>query len=337
MKKLSRILIVRTDRIGDVVLTLPLAGIIKKHYPEVKVSFLVREYTKPLTLNNPAIDEIITLEEIRDNFISEIRSRKFDAAVVVYPTSKLAFDLFFSGIKTRIGTGYRWYSFLFNKKIFQHRKYAEKHELEFNVDLLSDLGISEKVSIENVEYNLHPGENSIHKIEALLEQKNVKKEQKTVIIHPGSGGSAMDLPIEKLTQITKLLAQQLDINVIITGADTEKALCERFVLDNKIVNLAGCFDLGGLMALISKADLLIANSTGPIHIAAALGKYVIGFYPKIVSCSPERWAPYTVKRKIFQPGIECSNCTRKQCEELNCMNSINVNEVVESVKKNLNE
>ena len=102
---------------------------------------------------------------------------------------------------------------------------------------------------------------------------------------------------------------------------------------NNFINLAGKFDLSQLIAVINKSDLLIANSTGPIHIAAALGKNVIGFYPKIAACSPNRWGPYTNKKNIFMPEITCSNCTKKQCEKLNCMNSININEVFEAAKK----
>ena len=86
------------------------------------------------------------------------------------------------------------------------------------------------------------------------------------------------------------------------------------------------------IALLNNTDLLLANSTGPIHIAAALGKYVIGFYPKIVACSPKRWGPYTDKKVIFSPTIDCSDCNPKQCEKLNCMDSISPDEVIESAK-----
>ena len=87
-----------------------------------------------------------------------------------------------------------------------------------------------------------------------------------------------------------------------------------------------------MVALINKADLLVANSTGPLHIAAALKKYVIGFYPKIKVCSPERWGPYSEKSFIFQPEIDCNTCTREQCERLNCMNSINIDAVYKKIE-----
>jgi ADP-heptose:LPS heptosyltransferase len=69
-----------------------------------------------------------------------------------------------------------------------------------------------------------------------------------------------------------------------------------------------------------------------MHIAAALGVYVIGFFPKILSCSQKRWGPYTEKKTIFIPTIDCSNCTREQCEKINCMNSIDIGRVFDETK-----
>ena len=136
----SNILIVRTDRIGDLVLTLPVAGLIKKQYPNCKVTFLVREYTINIVSNHPFIDEVIALKEVDgktslfDN-LNIIKAKKFDTCIVVYPTFVLALVMFFSGIKNRIGTGYRWYSFLFNQKVYEHRKNAESVLKSTIVDL----------------------------------------------------------------------------------------------------------------------------------------------------------------------------------------------------------
>jgi len=122
----KNLLIVRTDRIGDVVLSLPMASIIKKHFPECKVTYLLRKYTKPLAVNNQNIDEVLTLIEengkpaVGKNIV-QLKDR-FDACIVAFPTYAISLLLFLSNIKNRIGTGYRWYSFLFNKKVYDHRK-----------------------------------------------------------------------------------------------------------------------------------------------------------------------------------------------------------------------
>jgi lipopolysaccharide heptosyltransferase II len=332
----KNILIVRTDRIGDVVLTLPLVSILKKKFPESKIAFLLRNYTLPLAENNPDIDELITLEEKngRPEILRNIKKlkSKFDTCIVAYPSLRIALILFLSGIKNRIGTGYRWYSFLFNKKIYDHRKISEYHELEYNVRLLKALGINENVNPSNVQFNLQSSHESRPKVESELISRKVDISRKILILHPGSGGSSVDLPFESMKKLIGKMTHELDVEILITGSSNETELCQSLIVNEKTKNLAGVFELKEMIALIERAEILIANSTGPIHIAAALGKNVIGFYPKIVSCSDKRWGPYTNRKKIFSPTIDCSSCSRKQCEELNCMSSINIDEVFETVK-----
>ncbi len=341
MIKPKNILIVRTDRIGDVVLSLPLASFIKKNYPNCKITFLVRDYTKALIFNHPHIDNVLILYEQNGKInlfknAEFIKKNNFDVSIVVYPTFRIALLLFLSRIKIRIGSGYRWYSFFFNKRIFEHRKYGEQHELEYNLNMLKLLGISENVNKDRVPFNIHISKESEQNVLTLLVNNGYNEDFPTVIIHPGSSGSAIDLPKSKFKDLIKLLAQELRLNIVITGANSEVNICEELSINNRTINFAGYLKLDELIALINKSDILIANSTGPIHIAAALGKHVIGFYPKIKACSPTRWGPFTDKKSIFTPTIDCDNCTRKQCEELNCMNSINVIDVQEETRRILN-
>lgn len=324
----KNILIIRTDRIGDVVLSLPLARIIKQHYPKTKVTFLVRSYTKALVENNHFIDEVLILKEestkilLAEN-VKQLKQKNFDTAIVVYPTFKIALITFLSGIKYRVGSGYRVYSFLFNQKVYEHRKDAVKHELEYNLSLLSQLGINHIGGTNNVSFDLDVNNRSLNKVERLLGSLGINNKEKFVIIHPGSGGSAVDLPIEKFSELIKLLSEK-KVKIVLTGSESEKEICNKLVLNEFVFNLAGQLNLEELIALISKCSVLVANSTGPIHIAAALDKYTFGFYPKVKVCSAKRWGPYTEKKFIYEPEIECNNCTVEQCVELNCMNSINV-------------
>ncbi len=340
MKAPENLLIVRTDRIGDVVLSLPLAGLVKKHFPECKVTFLLRGYTKTLVEEHPYIDEIIILKEengkvsIKEN-INRLKKKHFDVSIVVSPTFTTALILFFARIKKRIGTGYRSYSFLFNKRVYEHRKYAEKHELEYNVNLLNEIGIHEKISPSTVNFDIRINNNNQGKIKSLLKSEQINDDDKLVIIHPGSGGSSVDLPTDKMIALTKMLSEVDDLKIIVTGDSSENKLCDKFILKETIINMAGKLNLSELKALLNHADIFISNSTGPIHIAAALGKFTVGFYPKILACSPQRWGPFTDKKAIFSPSIDCNNCTREQCEKLDCMNSIDIGKVFDEIKREL--
>lgn len=337
MNSIKKILIVRTDRIGDVVLSLPLAVVLKKQIPEVQISFLVREYAAPLVKGNKFIDEVIVLSEkngkpqITNNIVK--LKGKFDACVVAFPTYPIALILFLSGINTRVGSGYRWYSFLFNKKIYEHRKFGERHELEYNIRLLQSLSITEEINRDNVEFGIQVNPAVNEKVRNKLESLGCSGKEQIIIVHPGSGGSAVDLPKDKMQLLVKNISDETNAVLIITGSSAEKELCNSLVVSKKIINTAGMFNLEELIALIYNSKILIANSTGPIHIAAALGKNVIGFYPKFTAASPKRWGPYTTKAEIFQPTVCDGNCSREKCEKINCMNSIEIENVLAAVKK----
>jgi len=333
----KNILIVRTDRIGDVILSIPMAEIVKKKYPDCKITYLIRDYTRALLDGNSFIDEVIIADEKEGDILfaenlKRIKERSFDTCIVVNPTFKIALMLYFAQIKNRIGTGYRWYSTLFNQKVFEHRKYGDKHELEYNINLLSRIGIQASEAPEKIQFHLKIDEKSSEKINSILSKKESSSENKIIVIHPGSGGSSVDLPKEKLIELTKMLASLEKVSILITGSKSEYELCKDFEVGDSVINLSGLLDISLLKALINEASIFISNSTGPLHIAAALGVHVIGFFPKIPACSQKRWGPYTEKKSIFVPSIDCSNCTRKQCEKLNCMNSIDIGKVFDETK-----
>lgn len=337
MNNPKNILVVRTDRIGDVILTLPLASIIKEKYPGSKITFMVKEYTSELVYANSLIDDVI----IYDNFtlsqlLKKIRQNKFYAAITVYPRFKIALLLFSAGIKIRIGTGYRWYSFLFNKKTYDHRKDGKRHELEYNVRLLKNLNIDFTPEKGGVNFNFKIDEKSKTIIKDILASTKIEQSKKIIIVHPGSKGSAVDLPKEKFRKIVNTISEYDNFQIILTGNNEEREICKSMETE-KVINLAGKLSLMQLAALIDLAHVFVSNSTGPIHIAAALNKNIVGFYPKIASMSPKRWGPYSNNAKIFQPNIDCNNCTRKQCEELNCMSSIEVEEVTDYILTLLKE
>jgi lipopolysaccharide heptosyltransferase II len=334
----KNLLIVRTDRIGDVVLSLPLAGIVKKHYPHCKITFLLRDYTKSLVENHPYVDEVIILHESNKkiSLFSNIKvaaAKKFDSCVIVYPTFIAALIIFLSGIENRIGTGYRWYSFLFNKKVYEHRKYARKHELEYNINLLQHFGIYEKADYDSINFNIKINDGSLQKVKKLLLEYEIKSGAPLIIVHPGSGGSSINFPPEKFKELISLMDSKLNTQILVTGSENERDLCCRLIINEKIKNFAGLLNLSELIALISISSIFISNSTGPIHIAAALSKYTIGFYPNLLACSAKRWGPYTDKKTIFTPDKTCSDCRREQCSSDDCMNTIKVTDVFVQIEK----
>ena len=141
-----KFLVVRTDRIGDVVLSLPIAEILKERFPDAEVHFMISPSLKELLSNEPYIDKSISYNSqgFRKS-VALLKKEGFDIAFLVFPTLTLSLALFLAHIPKRIGTGYRWYSLLLNRRIYEHRHTSEKHELVYNLGLLKAMGITTPV------------------------------------------------------------------------------------------------------------------------------------------------------------------------------------------------
>lgn len=335
-----KFLIIRTDKIGDVLLTLPIAVKLKEKNSTDQVIFLAQNYTQPLVKLCNSVDKVISVDE--HNFLDLIeilRSEKIDVAIVARPTIKNALIPWMAGIKTRIGTKYRIYSFLFNKRVSHHRKYSVKHEALYNLDLIEPLGIQNLNNLENISFGITPSEEEQELLKRKLRKRGIDLSKKIVVFHIGSGGSSIDWNPVKFRELGINLLKRKDCELILTGSHKEFLLNYELFFDyrEKVHNLAGDLDLKELFHLFSLADVYVGNSTGPTHLAAIAGTYVIAFYPKIKVASQIRWGPITKRRIIFEPEIDCLNCTQLQCKALKCMDSIQIEKVYWEIEKILNK
>ena len=156
------------------------------------------------------------------------------------------------------------------------------------------------------------------------------------MLHPGSGGSARDWSAENFAALGERIRTRMNMPVVVTGGANERDLVHRVALGmtSAPAECAGLLSLTELAALLRRARVFVSNSTGPLHIAAAAGTPVVGFYPPIVQCSPVRWGPWTAKKKIFQPDrAACPLCKGGPCRSDVCMNQISVDAVEEGISE----
>jgi lipopolysaccharide heptosyltransferase II len=334
--KIKNILLCRTDKIGDVILTTPAVSVIKEHFPETKISFLAREYTKPLLENNPAIDKVITADGSLFSLIGKLKERKFDAAIVFFVNPKVALAVFLSGIPLRIGPASKPESIFFNQRIWQHRSKVEKHEADYNLQLVETLGASSKPR----ETRLFISPEEKNRVNNFFSDRGLKNNDLIIGIHPGGKGSAPRWPEEYFTQLAISLEKNLKAKIFLTGSSEESGIIQKIAdkLSRPFV-FAGELSLRELVALISKYRLLITNSTGPLHLAVALGIPTISFFSPILVTSPVRWGPYTLekeKHRVFRPEIkECRECIFGKCKYFDCMKLVIPEEVYRTIERKI--
>jgi lipopolysaccharide heptosyltransferase II len=333
-QRLQNILVVRTDRIGDVILTLPTIEALKLNFPNAHVAMMLNSYTASLA---EGIADVLyynreTAPKPFFEMLAELRRAQFDAVVVAFPRFRIALLLWLARIPVRIGTGYRWYSFLFNRKIFEHRKTIEKHEAEYNLSLLKGLGctISSKPEIKIV-----ISEQERKKASDIRKSIGILDADRLVLLHPGSRGSARDWKPKNFALLASELKKR-GFYVVITGGKAETELVHSVAQNagEGVKSFISDLSLKEFAAFIQTAKLFVANSTGPLHIAAAVGTPVVGFFAPVHVMSPKRWGPLINKKAIFVPDpVQCPRCKGGKCRGSDCMEQITVKQVLEAAVK----
>ena len=326
---IRNIIISRTDSIGDVMLTLPLAKVLKDRFPGVKIAFLGKDYTRPVIDTCIYIDEFILLEDfLKGN--ATIDGQLPDAIVHVFPVAAVAKKAKELGMRYRIGTSnrlYHWHTC--NKLVRLSRKNSDLHEAQLNLKLLAPFGIETKRSTNELAAGF--GFTRIQPLKPEL-LRLLEPGKYHLILHPKSQGSAREWGLNNFVNlINKLNPDQYQI--FISGTAKERPLLDELFMrvGNKVTDITGRLDLYQFISFISRCDGLIANSTGPLHIAAALGIQAVGIYPPIRPMHPGRWAPIGNKATHIVAKKDCSDC-RKSPRNCQCISGIDPAAVVAELR-----
>lgn len=312
---IRHIIISRTDSIGDVMLTLPMAAVLRQYLPGVRISFLGRSYTRPVIEACPAIDAFID----RDDFLAADTTTA-DAIIHVFPVADIAKKAKTLRIPWRIGTTNRLYHWTTcNKLVKLSRKNSDLHEAQLNLKLLEPLGLKTDWTLPGIQslFSFAPVAALRPGFAAL-----VAPDRYNLILHPKSQGSAREWGLDHFASLVQLLPPE-QFKIFISGTDKERLLLNPLMdaVGERVTDITGLMKLDEFISFISHCDGLVANSTGPLHLAAALGKDALGLYPPMRPIHPGRWAPIGRNVKIFVLDKSCSDC-RKQPEACHCIRAI---------------
>lgn len=339
MKKKRRILITRTDRIGDVILSTPLIREVKRHFADSYLAVMVNPYTKDVLLNNPNVDSII-LDEPTDvekySFFDQVkilRKHRFDTALMLLPSERLAWMLFLAGIPSRIGVGTKLYQVITFTRSVNRKKYIPlRHEADYCMDLGRKIGVTPK----NLEPEIFVTEDEKkHFVQTFLKDILPLLNGKRLIgIHPGSNKSAPNWKLEDYIHLTQNLLNDDNNIIILTGNENEMHFVPGFKALNseRIINFIGKLSLRNLIILISLMHLVVSASTGPMHIASALKVRTVSLFCTLTACSPELWGPLGNQSKIITPPMDfCRKVCTDDPHDCDFKGSISVSEVQKAI------
>jgi len=337
---IKRILITRTDRMGDVVLSLPAIRAVRKAFPGAYIAVMVQPRMDDLLKGNPHIDEVIVYDKNKKqkgifnniSFIRQLRSKRFDTALILHTTKRINLICFLTGIPKRIGYARGKADFLLTDKIAYTKKLGEKHEAEYSLDILRYLGIEPEFSLPFI----YVRKDDEKKADDLLKSLNIAAGEKFAVLHPGASCVSKMWPLENFAKTGDMLIENLKIKVMINLAPDQAALGEkvRGMMSNKPVFFCDPTTLGVLAALFKKASLVVSNDSGPVHVASGVGTPVISIFGRNQKgLSPVRWRPLGDKAIAIHKDVGCVDCLAHDCKkDFLCLKEITAEEVFNEAK-----
>jgi lipopolysaccharide heptosyltransferase I len=335
---LERILIVKLGSIGDVVHTLPTLNALRKTFPRSYISWLVEPASEEILIGHPSLDEIIVFERDKSSIfktvcaflqlVKKLRNRKFDITLDLQALIKSGIITILSGSKIKVGFEAGSSRAEKMSHLFTNVKVKEggfPHILERNLQFARKLGSR----VSEIRFDIPVSQNGRKYIDSFLKRESIY-DKRIIILHPGAGWSTKKWSLGKYAKLADEISSNFrDVSVILTWGPGEYNSVEeihRMARSGPI--MAPKTTIGQLIPLLKRCKVLVSSDTGPLHIAAALGKRVIGLYGPTDSI---RNGPYGEGNFIIKKEMDCLGCWRKKCNRLDCMKGIQVSDVLEKV------
>jgi heptosyltransferase-2 len=291
-KQIKEILVFRNDRFGEFLLNIPAIRALKQTFC-AWITIVVDGYVKELAKCIPYVDEVLVwsrdthrISEIL-RFAWDLRRKAFDLSVVLNPTKEAHIITYLAGIPLRVGYNRKW-GFLLTHKIEDKKHLAEKHEVEYNLELVSLVG----ASTNNLSLEIKIPEEAFNWFSKIRERHGLG--EKYVVLHPFTSDPYKQWPLENFYSLLEWLKGRTKTVIIGGKYELEKVSHFSPLVDGgKVINLVGGTDLVKLACLLKNAKFLISNDSGPVHLACSVGtKCVVLFNDSIPYKSSKRWGPW---------------------------------------------
>jgi lipopolysaccharide heptosyltransferase II len=338
----DNVLCVRLDNLGDVLMTTPALRAIKHGKPGRRLTLLTSPAGAEVAVLVPEVDEVIAYDapwmkatgpraDARPDLglIRRLHRSGHDAAVVftVYSQNPLpaALVCFLAGIPRRLAhCRENPYQLLTHWVREPEPEQMVRHEVRRQLDLVAEVGCT----TEDIRLSLRVPENARLRARGILRELGLHAGRPWLAIHPGASAPSRRYPPEHFARAAGMLARDLGFEVVFTGSAAEAELVEtiRDDMGAPSHSLAGKLGLAELAGVIEAAPLLIANNTGPAHIAAAVGTPVVDLY----ALTNPQHTPWGVANRVLSYDVPCKNCYRSVCPEghHDCLRRVPPEEVV---------
>ena len=337
---LKRILVVRPDRIGDVLLSTPALSALRRALPDAFIAVLVAPHAYEIVELNPYVDRVLVIDKKGRHrgivgmamLVKELKREQFDMALVLHGTRRLHLALFWARIPTRIGYNRKW-GFLLTRRLKDVKPHGEKHETEYSLDLLRQVGLR----IQNAPVLLPTTAESDQTIDRFLKDEGVAVGETVVVLHPGASSPSKRWMAQRFAQLADRLIQKRGLRLVVICGPQDVATGRAVLqaMHSRGIDACGKLSLREVGSLLKRSCLLISNDSGPVHAAVGVGTPVISIFGRSQpGLSQNRWRPLGPRDVALQKDVGCVVCLADDCQiDFECLKALSVDEVFEAAEK----
>jgi ADP-heptose:LPS heptosyltransferase len=318
---LRRVLLVRLDNLGDVLLTTPAFRAVRQALPEAHLALLAGPAGCEIGRLDPNVDETILYHAPNEDVyfqlpqdpgrelaaVEALRERNFDATIIFtsYKQSALpaAYLCYLAGIPVRAAGSFEGPGSLLTHRHRYEETIPPKHETLRGLELTQSLGFP---SVEP-EMSLLPRDEDEEGAARLLERHGVER---LVLVHPGASASSRAYPPDRYREVVEGLAEQSGLPILVTGGPDEEDLTRR-VASSTGIAVGGETSFGEFAALVGRAAVVVTNNTGTSHVASVLKRPVVTVFAG--TNPPKQWGPWRTPHHLITHPVPCAPCYKRVC------------------------
>ncbi len=332
---MRRILIIEPNWLGDILFTTPAIRALREKNTEAFIACMVHPRCAQLLEDNPGINEIILFDEKSLNrsilskiiFIKKLRRYRFDTVISFQRSMTRMLIAYLSGISRRAGYYTKKRSWLLTDKV--SLKDPNVHRVEYFLDIIRALGID----TDKRDYQFNIPEDIAEKTDNILQDAGIGIDDKLIVLNPGGNWPPKRWPKENYAKACKELDRLYRKKIVLTGALKDKELAEEIIRlsSTRAINMCGRTTLKELAAIMRRASLVIANDSGPMHIAVSQKAPTIAIFGPT---SKEITGPYGESGRyiVLQKQTGCEIPCYAECEDYRCMDAVKVDDVIQAAK-----
>ena len=333
----KRILVIRLDRLGDVVLSTPVLTALRGQFPHAFIAMMVRDACRDAVQGHPALDELIVYEKegahrsawATIRFARALRRYDFDTALVLHPSNRSHWLPWLARIPVRIGYD-RKAGRLLTHRLPHRKQEGAKHEAVYTLQMLRVFGITpgEPKPVIVVQ------EAAASRAEALLREASITPEEPLIAVHPSASCVSKRWMPERFAQVADRLTMERGARICVIAGEADARYAEHMTqaMHQPALNLAGRLSVAETAAVLKRCRLLISNDSGPVHVAAAVGTPVVDIFGRNqAGLSPQRWGPLGEGHVVLHKEVGCVTCLAHECDiKFLCLTSLTADEVYQA-------